>query len=65
MPATGGQKPIFTLMNADIQQAAQENDTETVRRMPAEEELIRHGATFPSAEDYYTAELLNAGAIDN
>lgn len=45
-------------MNTDIQQAAQENDTETVRRMPAEEELIRHGATFPTAEDYYTDEVL-------
>lgn len=45
-------------MNADIQQAAQENDTETVRRMPAEEELIRHGASFSTAEDYYTDEVL-------
>ena len=52
-------------MNTDIQQAAQENDTETVLRMPAEEELIRHGTTFPTAEDYYTDEELKAGATDN
>ena len=52
-------------MNADIQQAAQENDTETVRRMPAEGELIRYVATFSTAEDYYTDEELKAGAIDN
>lgn len=52
-------------MNADIQQAAQENGTETDRRMPAEGELIRHGATFQTAEDYYTDEVLKAGAIDN